>query len=43
MCDRRAVGRFKLALPELREVGYVTSTRSVVIGAGGLEIEVERW
>jgi phosphoribosylformylglycinamidine cyclo-ligase len=43
VCPMRAAKRVKALLPEARKVGYVTSSRSVIISLSGKWIEVENW
>lgn len=43
VCPRRVAKHAKARLPELKEVGYVTSCASVVVSVGRRDVEVESW
>ncbi len=43
VCPKRSARRLKKVIPEVEQVGYVDSSRGVIVSIAGEEIEVENW
>jgi phosphoribosylformylglycinamidine cyclo-ligase len=43
ICPKNSASRLKATIPEIEQVGYVDSSRGVIVSTHDAEVEVERW